>query len=178
MAVVYQHRRLDDNTIFYIGIGKDKYRAYSKCGRNTHWKNIVNKVGYAVDILIDGCTIDDARVVEIGMISDYGRADLKEGQLVNMADGGASNPGTKGTWLGKTLSPEHKEKLRLAKLGKKRGSHSEETKLKISVSHKGKVLSEETKEKLRVINTGKKHSEETKQKLREIASNSLVNKLL
>ena len=55
---------------------------------------------------------------------------------------------------------------------------SEETKLKISVSHKGKVLSEETKEKLRVINTGKKHSEETKQKLREIASNSLVNKLL
>jgi hypothetical protein len=163
MAVVYQHRRLDDNTIFYIGIGKDKYRAYSKCGRNTHWKNIVNKVGYAVDILIDGCTIDDARVVEIGMISDYG---------------GASNPGTKGTWLGKTLSPEHKEKLRLAKLGKKRGSHSEETKLKISVSHKGKVLSEETKEKLRVINTGKKHSEETKQKLREIASNSLVNKLL
>jgi hypothetical protein len=178
MAVVYQHRRLDNNTIFYIGIGTDRTRAYTKSSRNRYWKNIVNKVGYAVDILIDGCSIEEARLVEIGMIKDYGRFDLGEGQLVNMADGGASNPGTKGTWLGKTLSPEHKEKLRLAKLGKKRGNHSEETKLKISVSHKGKVLSEETKEKLRVINTGKKHSDETKQKLREIASNSLVNKLL
>jgi hypothetical protein len=151
MAIVYQHRRLDDNTIFYIGIGKDKHRAYSKCGRNKYWKNIVNKVGYAVDILIDGCNIDYARVVEIGMIKDYGRFDLGEGQLVNMADGGASNPGTKGTWLGKKLSPEHKEKLRLAKLGKKRGSHSEETKLKISEANKGKVVSEETRQKLRDI---------------------------
>jgi hypothetical protein len=178
MAVVYQHRRLDDNTVFYIGIGADKTRAYTKSSRNKYWKNIVNKVGYAVDILIEGCTIDEARIVEIGMIKEYGRFDLGEGKLVNMADGGASNPGTKGTWLGKTLSPEHKEKLRLAKLGKKRGSHSEETKLKISASHKGKVISDETKEKLRVINTGKKHSEETKKKLRDIASNSLVNKLL
>ena len=38
MACVYQHRRLDDNTVFYIGIGKDASRAYSKKQRNPYWK--------------------------------------------------------------------------------------------------------------------------------------------
>lgn len=148
MAVVYQHRRLDSNDVFYIGIGSEKCRAYSKSGRSRHWKNIVSKCGYAIDVIIEGITIEDARNVEIGMICDYGRVDLGTGILVNMSDGGESNKGYAGTWLGKNLSEKHKEKLRQAKLGKKRGPHSEETKLKISQKHIGKIVSEETKQKL------------------------------
>lgn len=47
---------------------------------------------------------------------------------------------------GKTLTEEHKQKLRVANLGKK---HSEKTKHQMSKSHKGKVFSEEHKRKLR-----------------------------
>jgi hypothetical protein len=64
MAIVYQHRRLDTNEIFYIGIGINKNRAYSKSGRNKHWHNIINKVGYEVDVLIDGCKMSQAKYIE------------------------------------------------------------------------------------------------------------------
>lgn len=43
--------------------------------------------------------------------------------------------------------------------------HTEETKRKISNSHKGRHLSEETKKKLSELNKGKKHSEESKKKM-------------
>ena len=50
---VYRHRRLDTNKIFYVGISKTKNfkRAYSKNNRNIHWKRIVNKTDYNVEIL-------------------------------------------------------------------------------------------------------------------------------
>jgi hypothetical protein len=153
MACVYQHRRLDDNTVFYIGIGKDTSRAYSKKKRNKYWKYIVNKVGYAVDILIEGCSIDDAKVVEIGMISDYGRADLKLGLLVNMTDGGDGTfnhspeviESISQKLTGRKRSIQSIESQRLTKLG----THlSEETKLKISAKHKGRVFTEEHKRKI------------------------------
>lgn len=87
MAVIYQHRRKDTNEVFYIGIGYNKKRAYIY-GRNPHWNGIVDKYGYEVDILIDGCDYEEAKEIEIGMIADYGRADLGLGALVNMTDGG------------------------------------------------------------------------------------------
>jgi hypothetical protein len=88
MAVVYQHRRKDNNNVFYIGIGKHKNRAYSKICRNQYWINIVNSVGYEIDILVEGCTWEQACEIEKGMIASYGRADLNTGLLVNMTDGG------------------------------------------------------------------------------------------
>lgn len=175
MAVVYQHRRLDSNDVFYIGIGSEKCRAYSKSGRSRHWKNIVSKCGYAIDVIIEGITIEDARNVEIGMIESYGRIDLGTGILVNMSDGGESNKGYAGTWLGKNLSEEHKQKLRIAKLGKKTKGHSEETKRKMSESHKGKKVSDDTKQKLRDINIGKKHTDEAKQKISEASKKMWLN---
>ena len=95
MAIVYQHRRKDTNSIFYIGIGKDIKRAYSTKNRTKHWKNIVLKCGYEVDILIDGLSYEDACVVEIGMIKSYGRKDLGLGELVNLTDGGQGSNGYK-----------------------------------------------------------------------------------
>lgn len=47
------------------------------------------------------------------------------------------------------------------------GSLSEETKLKISLSAKGRIISEDVKEKLRQANTGKKQSKETIEKRAE-----------
>lgn len=97
MAVVYQHRRKDNNSIFYIGIGKSKNRAYSNKNRTKHWNSIVLKCGYEVDILIDGLDYESARKVEIGMIKSYGRKDLGLGELVNLTDGGQGSNGYKHT---------------------------------------------------------------------------------
>jgi hypothetical protein len=153
VACVYQHRRLDDNTIFYIGIGKNTSRAYSKKQRNKYWRNIVEKVGYGVDILISGCTIDYAKAVEIGMISDYGRADLKLGLLVNMTDGGDGTLNHSPEVInsiskkltGRKRSLKSVENQRLTRIG----THlSKETKLKISLKHKGRVFTEQHKKKL------------------------------
>lgn len=96
---VYRHIRKDKNIIFYIGIGKirtDKlattfkmqhYRAYSKQGRNPIWKRIAAKSEYKVEIIITGISFDEAKNLEIKLISKYGK--LKEkGLLANISDGG------------------------------------------------------------------------------------------
>ena len=66
MVIVYQHRRKDNNEIFYIGIGKNRSRAYSKNMRNKYWQHIVNKVGFCVNILLEGIHWNDACIIEIG----------------------------------------------------------------------------------------------------------------
>ena len=65
---------------------------------------------------------------------------------------------------------EHREKIRLSNLGKKR---SEEIKQKLSLIKKGKKSTIELINKLRLINIGKKTSEETKAKLR-IAQGKMI----
>jgi group I intron endonuclease len=67
---------------------------------------------------------------------------------------------------GKPIHPNTLRARQTAFLGK---SHSRETKEKIGLMHKGKILSDETKQKLRDCNLGKKVSDETKKKI----SNSL-----
>lgn len=151
--VVYQHRRLDTNEVFYIGIGKSLERAYKKASRNPHWHNIVNKAGYEVDILVQGCSLSEACEIEIGMIKAYGRHDLGLGSLSNQTDGGEGNlhptieerlkrgskisernKGQKAWNKGLQLSKSHIDKMRLAKIGKPR---SQEVKLVLSIKQKG-----------------------------------------
>jgi len=152
-VVVYQHRRLDTNEVFYIGIGKSINRVYKKVGRNRHWHNIVNKAGFVADILVQGCSLSEACEIEIGMIKDYGRHDLGLGPLTNQTDGGQgnfnptnkerlirgykiskSNKGKRAWNRGLSLSESHKDKMRLAKIGKPR---SEEVRLILSTKQKG-----------------------------------------
>jgi hypothetical protein len=85
--VVYRHRRLDDNSVFYVGIG-NKRRPFIKIGRNSYWKNIVNKCGYYVEIIQENLSLEDAKELEVFLISLYGRKDIKTGILSNMSDGG------------------------------------------------------------------------------------------
>ena len=107
-VLVYRHRRLDTNEIFYIGIGKTEKRAYSKYDRNKHWRNTVNKYGYSVEIVTTCESWKEACDVERYLIKFYGRRDLGTGTLVNMTDGGDGliNP-----------SEESKLKMSIAKKG-------------------------------------------------------------
>lgn len=108
---IYRHRRLDTNEIFYVGIGSG-YRASNKSSRNKYWKNITNKVNYAVEILYDNIDRETAIELEIFLIELYGRKDLKKGLLVNRTDGGDGN-------FGLFVSEETRSKQRKARLGKK-----------------------------------------------------------
>lgn len=65
-------------------------------------------------------------------------------------------------WKGRTLTPEHIEKLRAAGLGRK---HTPETLLKMSMAKKGYVASAETRAKLSKAGKGKKHTPESRAKI-------------
>ena len=163
MACVYIHKRLDTDGIFYVGIANRKDRPYSKCNRNKHWLNIVNKTDYKVLIIVDNVTHQEACDIEKVLIWTYGRQDLGEGCLTNMTDGG------EGTI---NFSEEVRIKISKSKLGKR---HSDETKNKISLSLKG-----------RKNNRIHKHSEETKIKISKrknkkvilIETNKIYNSIL
>ena len=150
MAFVYIHKRKDNNEVFYVGRGTNKYRPYSKANRNKYWHNIVNKAGYTVEIVADNLSWEEAGILETELIKQYGRKDMNEGTLVNMSDGGEGN------CRGRTRTGM---------------PHLEETKKEISNSNKGKKHTEETKNILREKSKGnknmlgKKHSKETKEKI-------------
>lgn len=120
---VYRHRRLDTNKIFYVGISKTKNfkRAYSKNNRNIHWKRIVNKTDYNVEILKSNLTWKDACELESFLIQEYGRKDLNTGILINMTDGGDG--------VNNKIWTKHSRK-------------------KASISATGKKMSKEAKEKM------------------------------
>ena len=81
---------------------------------------------------------------------------------------------------GKKFSDEHKRKLRIAKLGKKqlkpRKPITEETRKKLSESHKGLIQSEETRAKNSVSNKGKVISEKQRLKISLTHKGKIVSK--
>lgn len=150
MAYLYRHIRVDKNEVFYIGIGVG-YRAWQKFHRNRHWKGIVNKTNYIVEIMMDGISWETAILKEIEFIKLYGRRDLGTGTLVNLTDGGEG-------MLGYIPSKETRDKIS----SKKKGINprpigwkmTDEGKRKMRVANKGKqkslgrILSAETKNKI------------------------------
>lgn len=88
MSIVYRHRRLDNNKVFYVGVGVNEKRAFKKQGRSDFWKNIVSKTNYSVEIIAKNLTQKDAFELERFLISLYGRRDNKTGILCNLTDGG------------------------------------------------------------------------------------------
>ncbi len=156
MAYVYRHIRLDNNEVFYIGIGIKKNRINSISSRNSFWHNIVNKCGMYSEIIEDNISWEMACEREKFWIKHYGRKNNNTGILVNMTDGG------EGT-LGNIMSIETKDKIRQKSLGRKL---SKEHKLKISESHKGKPKPKpkDFSEKMRNIVKGSVRTEESKLK--------------
>ena len=165
MAVVYRHRRVDTNEIFYIGIGVKEKRAYEKRSRNKLWENITSKTNYTIEIIIKDIDYESAKELEILLIEIYGRRDLGLGNLVNMTNGGDGNKG---------MSQAQKNIISEKLTGKKQ---SEETKKKRSETSKKtwsdpklkELKSKQTYElnKLGVIGTKGKESKKKGVKLSE-----------
>lgn len=162
---VYVHRRLTDNKPFYVGKGKGN-RAFTSNGRNDYWKNTKDKHGFSVEIVFENLTEDEAFQCEKDTITEFRYFGYP---LTNLTDGGEGVSGIK-------QSAETIRKRVLKNTGKKR---TEETKLLLSNSLKGKIVSEETRKKISEAsrgrirdasavektaksNTGKKRSTETK----------------
>jgi hypothetical protein len=154
MAIVYRHIRDDKNEPFYVGKGKILSRAFSKFSRNKHWQNIVEKTTYHVDIVFDNLTMEEAIQKEKEFIKLYGRIEFG-GILCNLTDGGDGIEGFR-------CSEETKLKISKSNKGKKR---SEEDRRIMSIRMTGGSLSEETKAKMVKSRTGLKRSEETKIKM-------------
>jgi len=58
MAVVYTHMKKDSREIYYVGIGKDRSRAYHKGARSEIWSRYYNKYGLIVDILCEDIQLE------------------------------------------------------------------------------------------------------------------------
>lgn len=65
---VYEYIRLDNNSVFYVGKGKDK-RIYGR--KNKHAEKIINKVPTACYIVKDNLTEDEAHQLECYLIYQY-----------------------------------------------------------------------------------------------------------
>jgi hypothetical protein len=89
---LYIHKRLDTGYPFYVGISFDKNfsRAKDMQGRNPHWKRIVKKHGYKIEIVFQKLPSELLYKKEIEFIKIFGRVDLGTGMLSNMCDGGKS----------------------------------------------------------------------------------------
>ena len=122
MAIVYLHRKPCNNEIFYVGIGNSKIRSQRNEGRNTHWTRVFNKYGKYVEIIAENISVEDARELEIFLISQIG--------LVNLCNQTLGGEG----FFGGKHTKESKLKMSLANKGRK---HSEETRAKISKAHMG-----------------------------------------
>jgi hypothetical protein len=133
---VYLHKRLDNNIIFYVGMGTLK-RPYKTTGRNIYWKRIVSKVGYYIEIIKENLSWSEACKLECDLINKY-RSD----NLCNMTDGG---DGSKGT------SPSKETRLKISEFHKNK-SKSNEAKLKMSKAKKGLYLLENNPNSKKVIN--------------------------
>ena len=141
MAYLYRHIRLDKNEPFYVGIGSDNSykRANETSRRNLHWKNIVKKGPYEIEIILDNLTWEEACEKEKEFIVLYGRTNLNKGSLCNLTDGGEGliNP-----------SEETRDKKRKSMIGKNLGSSNGMTKLenriKVSNSKKGRFTGKES----------------------------------
>jgi hypothetical protein len=153
MFYVYIHRRLSDGRVFYVGKGHGNRRK-QKTSRSEYWKNVANKHGFKSYIVKKYEIEQDAYEHEKRLIEFYRSKGIK---LVNIEDGGRG--GSKGRDMSKAIAASLK-----ARKGQPR-PHCEETKIKISESHKGKKLSQDHIEKLRIAGIGRVFSLETRERL-------------
>jgi hypothetical protein len=175
MAVVYRHLH-DDGTVFYIGIGRNKKRAYTKDRRSPIWKYAVNKHGLKIEILYENISWEEACRIEQELIKQYGRKAFNEGTLVNLTEGGDGRVGLK-------ASDETKQKMSEAhkglntwskgrKMSEEQKQHMRDYMAKHGAFAKGAIRSEEsrrrTSEKLKGRKPnylGCKHTEEQRKKI-------------
>jgi hypothetical protein len=148
MAIVYNHKIKGTKNIFYVGMGKDIKRAYSKSGRNKDWHDLVNKYGYDIEITHTDIIYEDSLLIERYLIDFYKSIGVN---LVNKTSGGQGS-------LNRIISEETRNKISLALKGKKQ-TDEQKAKYKNRKHPRGML--------------NKKHKESTLQILREKRKGSL-----
>ena len=142
MYYTYAYLR-EDKSPYYIGKGTGR-----RINSTNHRVAMTPKERRL--ILKDNLTEEEAFRHEKYMIGVYGRKDLGTGILINMSEGGEGDSGYK-------HSKERREKMSKALKGRPK---SEEWKLKVSQSmkgkNKGKVMSEEQKRAISETMKGRK----------------------
>ena len=152
---VYAYIRLDYNTYFYIGKGTGK-RVKEHCsGRTKHFKNILNKINCAYEILYDNLTEEEALALEIETIEDlvfnegysieFDTKHNKEKHLVNCTYGGEGLSGYKFT---------EEQRKHCSKPGPLNSMYGRTGELS---PHYGKTYSNEHKDKIREANPKRKN---------------------
>lgn len=162
MFYVYQHRRKDNNSLFYVGKGHGSRCTY-RVGRNAEWNRIVDSAGgFVSEILIGGLTEEGALLLEMERIDQCRRLGLT---LANKTHGGEGV-------CGLVHTDETRRRMSAAKVGKtsprKGAILSCETRQKISAIQKGvrkKTRTPEHQEKINAANRGSRRSEESKLKM-------------
>lgn len=168
---VYGYIRLDTNTYFYIGKGKDN-RYLRLDNRKQHFMNIYNKVECVVEILYDNLTEDEAFQLEVDTIYDlvfnegYSidikgiRKNTNGCHLVNCTWGGEGTSG-----LSIKQSQETIDKRVAKNTGKKR---TMEQRNRLSNSRKEYISNHpEELKRMQTLTVGRRLSEEEKQKISE-----------
>lgn len=124
-------------------------RAWTTVNRNPHWVSTFKKHGLIVEVVAYWFSEEAAFDHEKVLIAEYRNSGLK---LCNKTDGGDGTSGFK-------FSDESREKLSIAR---RKRIITEETKLKMSESNKGHKVSAETRAKISAWHTGRIVSAETK----------------
>lgn len=176
---VYLLRRPDGRPC-YVGKGRGRrWRRHAKQATNPHLANIYAKAGgeLPAEKLAEGLSESEAFALEMSMIAAIGRE--PNGPLVNMTDGGEGPSGFRFSaasrakmaqsatgnknCLGRSASPEAKDRMRVAKTGKNLSASHRKA---IGAAHVGQKRSAETCSRISAAKTGKKASEKTKAALR------------
>jgi hypothetical protein len=153
MFYVYEHIRLDTNTVFYVGKGKGR-RCFEARRRNQHWKRVVSKAGgFDVRIVVDKIDEELAFLAEQELIA---KLKLQGFTLTNITDGGEGTSGYQHTdeariKFSKTMSrtmQTYKHTLKERQLGENNSAKKAGVGDKISKALTGRKLSEETKRKI------------------------------
>lgn len=162
---VYEHWRLDRDECFYVGKGNGD-RAYRRNGRGQHWNNIVSKLerigsGYEIRLVATGLTEKLSFDLEKERIAFW----RDKVDLANKTDGGDGVSGLKMSQEAKAKMSE-KAKGRpgiKSMLGRK---HTDQTRAKMSASHKNVKKSPEHIMAARNALWGKDHKPMTKEQKR------------
>lgn len=170
--IIYCHTHLDSGRK-YVGLTKFSieirwqrhiYSAFS--GEKHHFARAVQKYGpsaFQAEELERCSSLDEANKAEIRWIKELETCDPAKG--FNSEKGGSGpikelrrspwdDPTYRARQLERLHSPEWKERM-----------NRPETKAKMSLASKGRLVSEETRQKLAVTSTGRKHSSATIAKL-------------
>lgn len=160
-----------ENGMMYIGKGKNlNSRMFSHHIGCKYIENSINKHGNNefIRYVIEYCEPEDMIYWEQYYIREW---NTKVPNGYNLTDGGDGS-------LGRILSDETKEKIRISNLGDKTSRYgktaSNETKEKLRTANSGirnprygKIVSKETRERLKIANSGKIRSSEAKENIRK-----------